>query len=330
MSSETNNPEAVTLGVLITYHNEGALLTECLESLRQGGRLPDEILVYDDASTVRPEPFIPAGMPVRVIRSEENRGPSRGRNVLAEASRAGWIHFHDADDLFAPGWYEAVRGVLEARRPDALFTGVSTFHESDREQHTPIVFGDFSASTDLVQYCLHHSLLPACGTYLRQRVLDIGGYSERFWQSEDHDFHIRLALTRPRFEVLPECLAWQRRHGGNRSLDRVRVWADTVNIFESLRPLVGPDYARDFSDELVHVGRTLYQLHAVDEARRAFALAATIAPPDFSRQPVLYRIFARALGPIWAERIGAGYRWLMPSGLRASLWGGITSRALPG
>lgn len=61
---------AVTIAVLITYHNEGPLLTECLDSLRRGGSQPDEVLIYDDASDIPPEPYIPAGMPVRVITDE--------------------------------------------------------------------------------------------------------------------------------------------------------------------------------------------------------------------------------------------------------------------
>ncbi|MGH7198477.1 MAG: glycosyltransferase family 2 protein, partial [Candidatus Omnitrophota bacterium] len=36
--------------MLITYHNEGELLTECLDTLLSGPDTPDEILIYDDAS----------------------------------------------------------------------------------------------------------------------------------------------------------------------------------------------------------------------------------------------------------------------------------------
>jgi len=42
-----------TISVLITYYNERELLTECLRSLAAQTQLPDEILIYDDASTYR-------------------------------------------------------------------------------------------------------------------------------------------------------------------------------------------------------------------------------------------------------------------------------------
>ena len=112
----------VRIGVGLTYYNEGPLLTECLESLRQAEDRPDEILIYDDASRVPPEPYIPSDMPVRVIKGEVNRGPARGRNALLEACSCDYLHFHDSDDLFAPEWCREVRCLLERNPVDAVLT----------------------------------------------------------------------------------------------------------------------------------------------------------------------------------------------------------------
>ena len=59
--------KAPTLSILLTYHNEGPLLTETLASLVAGTRQPGEVLIYDDASTRLPEAYIPDGLPVRVV-----------------------------------------------------------------------------------------------------------------------------------------------------------------------------------------------------------------------------------------------------------------------
>jgi GT2 family glycosyltransferase len=67
------------VSVAIRYHNEGPLLRECLRSCQRPGG-PDEILVYVDASDTPPDSFIPDGLPMRVLRGRENRGPSYGRN----------------------------------------------------------------------------------------------------------------------------------------------------------------------------------------------------------------------------------------------------------
>ena len=79
-----------SIGVGITYHNEREMLTECLLSLSHQTRPPDEIAVYDDASSDPAQTFIPAGMQVRVLRGETNRGPSYGRNQLFQALRADY------------------------------------------------------------------------------------------------------------------------------------------------------------------------------------------------------------------------------------------------
>src|SRR2546427_12916521 len=67
-----------TIGVLITYHDERELLRECLESIARQTVPPDEVLVFDDASKAPAAAYVPAGLPVRVLRTEANRGPSHG------------------------------------------------------------------------------------------------------------------------------------------------------------------------------------------------------------------------------------------------------------
>src|SRR5687767_1173472 len=109
-----------TLGVLVTYYGERELLRECLDSVLAGASVPDEIVVYDDASSVPASRFVPTGAPVRVIRGRENRGPAFGRNLLMRESACDYVHFHDADDLFHSDWARDVRAVIAARAPDIV------------------------------------------------------------------------------------------------------------------------------------------------------------------------------------------------------------------
>src|SRR5438067_376518 len=110
MSADELNP---SLAVLITYHNEQNLLTECLQSIANQTVKPSEILVYDDASTERASEFIPTGLPVKITRVEVTTGPSVGRNELLSCSQSDYIHFHDADDLFQPEWCQLVKEKLQ-------------------------------------------------------------------------------------------------------------------------------------------------------------------------------------------------------------------------
>src|SRR5687767_10030401 len=81
------------ISVLITYFNEGPLLRECIESVGSQLAGSDEILVYDDASSARPDEFLPLDIPVTLIRGDRNAGPAHGRNVLLRAASSEFVHF---------------------------------------------------------------------------------------------------------------------------------------------------------------------------------------------------------------------------------------------
>jgi len=307
------------IAVLVTYHNEASLLTECLESLGQSGEYPDEVLIYDDASTVPPEPYIPPGLPVRVIRGRQNRGPAYGRNALLGASCCEYVHFHDADDLFAPTWLREVRVRMDEGRIDALFTEVASYRDGKLVQEHVLGLESLERDPDLVRFCIRGALLSSSGTYRRDAVLAIGGYSTQYWQSEDYEFHIRLAARSLRFGVILNPLIRQRLHDKNRSGDQRRVWVDAVRILEALSAELKPEYMPDVCDALAKAGGILFRMGALPEARHAFAVARRVGRPRFAGQPAAYRLLARSCSPMFAERVGQTYRSLLPNDLRKAL-----------
>jgi glycosyltransferase involved in cell wall biosynthesis len=306
----------VRIGVGLTYYNEGPLLTECLESLAQGEDRPDEILIYDDASQIPPGPYIPVGIPVQVIRGEVNRGPACGRNALLEACSCDYLHFHDSDDLFRPEWCREVRALLEKNPVDAVLTEVSSFCDGEVVAERVLDLQSLVRDPDLVRFCIRRALLVPAGTHHRAKILAMGGYSTEFWQSEDFEFHLRLALSGVRFEVIDRPLVRIRIHEGSRSRDRVRVWVDGARALETLAAKAGASYTQDFCDALAKVGANLYQLGAYNEARRVYASAYRLGRPRFPGQSRLYRILALVCGAIAAEFVGRVYRGLLPAAIR--------------
>jgi len=69
-------------------------LRKCVEYLKNGARPPEEIIVVDDASD---EPIQLPDTGVRVIRLEQQSGPSAARNKGAEAACGEVLLFLDAD-----------------------------------------------------------------------------------------------------------------------------------------------------------------------------------------------------------------------------------------
>jgi glycosyltransferase involved in cell wall biosynthesis len=301
------------LGVLITYYNERELLRECLQSLLADDRRPHEILIYDDASTYPAEDYIPSGEDIRVFRGDVNHGPACGRNILLGASRSDYIHFHDADDLFDPRWCTAITDAIQDRTSDAVFTEVSSYRGGKLECERVLGLEKLLKSRDLVQFALRGAILPASGTYRRQNVLAIGGYREDLWQSEDYDFHIRLAASGIRFMVIGHPLVTIRVREASRSQNQVEVWESAVQSIRMLATEIDSKYRPELASRAVLAGSTLYKAGAHQQARTAFQLAEELGPPTYEGQRPLYRAIARTLGPVAAERCSSIYRSLIPN-----------------
>ncbi len=307
-----------TIGVLITYHNEGELLRECLNSLRAQQDGPDEVLIYDDASDFPAHQYVPKEISCRMIRGEANRGPACGRNELLRASRTDYIHFHDADDLFHPDWCRRVRQVIEQSNADVILTEICSMKDGRAVCQQVLGLERLTADSDLVRFCIDAAVLATAGTYRRSSVVAIGGYREQLWQSEDFDFHIRLAASGVSWRVITEPLIIRLRSSG-RSRNQVEVWSSAIEAIGFLSKELPSNYHPDLAERAADCGSVLFRLGARTEARKAFHLAYELCPPTFKGQRRLYRAVAKSFGPLVAERVGFLYRSVLPEWVRSYL-----------
>ncbi|MBV8713462.1 MAG: glycosyltransferase family 2 protein [Chloroflexi bacterium] len=307
---------ALTIGVLITYYGERELLHECLESLQQQTQPVDEILVYDDASDAPPDSYIPDGMSVKVLRGATNRGPAHGRNQLLAASTTDYVHFHDADDVFAPEWHARVRSEIEQQDVDAVFTEVDAVRETGADSPRVLGLQSLIGTRDLLRFCINGVMLVPAGTYRRDRVLGIDGYRTTLWQSEDFDFHVRLAATGITYAVIPESLVTIRVRAASRSQQHVEALANYVRAVGLLAKELPIEYIGDLADSAARAGSRLHALGAKTEASEAFKLAQRLGPPRFTTQRRAYRVIASTIGFQNAENIAGLYRRLLPSRVR--------------
>ena len=306
------------LAVLITYFNEGALLRECLESVLSQPEAPDEIIVYDDASVVRPDAHVPTGSRVRIVRATENHGPGYGRNVLLRESDCEYVHFHDADDLFDPKWCREVRAAIAREAPDIVLTEIRSMRDGSTVSERVLGIDELRDGGDLVRFGLRGSLLVPSTTFRRELALSVGGFRPRevLAQSEDFDFHIRLAAAAKSFVVITRPLIIQRLRAGSHSADMDSVWMSAVRAIELLSESLPTKYRTDAADAAARVGSELYAIRSRRHAREAFALARQLGPPRYRHRPRVYRIVAQLIGPTAAEWVGETYRRVIPEGLR--------------
>ena len=318
--------DLLTIGVLITYYGERELLRECLDSLARQTHAVDEILVYDDASSAPAEDYIPSGLPVTILRSYENRGPAHGRNQLLLASKATYVHFHDADDLFHPEWHARVRDTLQARRVDVVFTEIDVLSEANIRSERILALEQLIAGADLIRFCIRGIMLVPSGTYRREQVLAIDGYRTSLWQSEDFDFHVRLAASGISYAAITDSLVTIRVRPAGRSRNQVQTWSTLVQAVAALADELPASYRSDLADAAARAGSSLFKLGARAEASTAFKLAARLGPPRFTTQRRLYRLLATTVGFETTEHLAQVYRGMLPGSLRELLAAGGRAR----
>lgn len=118
------------ISVVIPTFDRKDLTDRAVESVTPS--CPDlfEIIVVDDCGSI---PYAyngcvtPSGVPVRIFRMETNQGPGYARKLGVEKSEGPIIAFLDSDDVFEPGWPDAIQAEVlrkgSAFRDSLFITG---------------------------------------------------------------------------------------------------------------------------------------------------------------------------------------------------------------
>jgi GT2 family glycosyltransferase len=196
------------VAVLIVNWNAGPLLARCLECLFRQTRVPDRILVVDNAST--DESLARSATQLAradVIRLQRNEGFARANNIGIRALRAfDAIALLNPDAFAEPGWLEALvdaagrapdvaafgsRMLLDAT-PEYLDGAGDSYHVSGRawrNGHRAPVTSWPRQDAEVFAPCA------AAALYRRAPLEEVGGFDERYFcYFEDVDLGFRLRL----------------------------------------------------------------------------------------------------------------------------------------
>ncbi len=131
--------------VIIPVRNVDRYLQEALESVSRQG-VECRVVVVDGGSDVPIVlPPVPAGLSVRLVRSEEPLTAGGGRNLGAKLGTAEWIAFLDADDLWPDG---SRKSLVDACRSSAADLAVGTtvsFHSNEESKSIANPHGERTA-----------------------------------------------------------------------------------------------------------------------------------------------------------------------------------------
>lgn len=181
------------VAVVIPAFNAESTLAECLCSLDQSTKVPDEIIVVDDASTDL-TPTIAKEKGCTVIDLPKNSGPARARNVgAASVQDCDYLCFVDSDIVVEPDTITRLLSSLEQSRVRGAVSGVYSIH-------LPRDFSFFSRYKNYYS-AFKWRLIEGQTTLINTSIAlvswkiftEIGGFMEHLRLGEDLDLGSRIS-----------------------------------------------------------------------------------------------------------------------------------------
>ena len=193
---------ALSTTVIVCAHNEERHLAACLHSLLAQTRLPDEVIVVDNASTDQTRDVATAVAGVRVV-TEPRKGLTRAREAGRHAASGDLLLYLDADCRAPLPWVARVTRRFE-RDPSLLaISGPYRFFDWDLAGRTLVRAYDVAVAP-AVQVLVRHVFRVGCVFYggnfavRRQALARIGGFDTRIaFHGEDTSLGRRLAAVGP-------------------------------------------------------------------------------------------------------------------------------------
>ena len=196
------------VAVLVVNWNAGPLLSRCLQSLARQSRLPDRIVVVDNASSDGSldlaAPYLSGA---ETIRLAENTGFARANNIAARAAGdVDALALLNPDAFPEPGWLAALVDAAERQpgfaafasqmrldaTPDHLDGAGDSYHVSGRAWRN----GHNAAAASWPAG--EHEVFAPCAAaalYRRAAFEEVGGFDESYFcYFEDVDLGFRLRL----------------------------------------------------------------------------------------------------------------------------------------
>jgi len=231
----------VRITAAVPCYNAERFIADCIQSLLDQSRPPDEILVVDDGSTDRSAEIISnvgrAFQPVDVGRAfqpvhagstsqpvdvgrafqpvcklitlDKNMGVAHGRNVLTKEASGDIIVFIDADAVADPNLIRELEACYEAGVDGVGGRAIEAAGDSlaDRWRRLHACQGhgeEFKPSVDF--------LWGVCSSYRREVLLEVGGFDERFrTNGEDAEMGFRLNEVGKRLVYTPDAIVHHQR-----------------------------------------------------------------------------------------------------------------------
>ncbi len=216
------------VSVVIPCYKDAKTIGRALDSVFAQSRLPDEVIVVNDASPETIEILsVLEGYPsVRYVFNETNLGLAATRNVGVRMSTADIVSFLDADDELHPQKIEYQLTIYE--EGVALSCDVQRIGDVRGVDQTKIYLGEPTTRIEADSSIMvkRNALTGASLMISRRLFLSLGGYDEKLRSCEDFDLWLRIldAGIKVYNIKLPLYLYRINEYGLSRNLYNISCW----------------------------------------------------------------------------------------------------------
>lgn len=264
-----------TLSLCIPAYNAAWCLPQLLHSARDQSIPFDEILIYDDCG------FDDIGeiameYGATLVKGDQNRGCSFGKNKLAAISTSDWLHFHDADDLLLPNFTSEVHGWIarSGDKIDVLLLNFEYIEFADKKFLGTASHDQVLLQEDPLRYVISNKTVNF-GVYKKSSFLRAGGFDldPDVLYNEDKALHISLAKKGLHFDYLEEITCINYRHQGSMSVSNdLKCAKSNYHVLKKIASTHGQIYAKEITEQLWKAVTILASLEAWDYVKKSLNL----------------------------------------------------------
>jgi glycosyltransferase involved in cell wall biosynthesis len=207
--------------VIVTVKNGQKTIAGCLDSILACDYKNREIIIVDDCSCDKtPEILMSYSPRVKVITNEKNRGPAASRNIAVVASTGEYLAFTDSDCLAEKYWLKELVSCFD----DPAIAGAGGYQgipgdETVSGRNISLFLNSIGFAAEYLRGSLSGPVVtshnPSCNVlYKKEIFLEVEGFSQDLWTSEDVDLDYRLIKRGYKLMFNPRAIVYHYRQGG--------------------------------------------------------------------------------------------------------------------
>jgi glycosyltransferase involved in cell wall biosynthesis len=202
------------ISAVIPVQDRFEYLNETIASVFAQTRVPDEVLIVDDCSTVPVEDFFarnPPPGPVTVVRMERSRNCGGARNRGWRLAKGDLIAFNDSDDIWEPDKIRMQAEYMESHpEADGVYGSMVAFYPDGTTK--PWAY-DRPPLVDIPSALLGANMTIQTLMIRRKALETLNGFDETFTNLSDQVFAIEIGRAGLRVVFLPSPVVTRLRRG---------------------------------------------------------------------------------------------------------------------